>query len=131
MADEDRARAIYLRVDEVRRLDHWCESLLKAFEPCTVYLVGSVQDHADWRDVDVRVVVNDERLSGTLLMKLPDLNMLLSQWGQQQTGLPIDCQVQSRTECRAHDGTRNPRGVKRAEARHSKENPRKPVGKRG
>jgi hypothetical protein len=32
------------------------------------------------------------------IVELDDLHMLLSRWGQQVTGLPIDCQVQERTE---------------------------------
>lgn len=96
----------------MRRLDHWCESLLVTFEPTSVYLVGSVQERGDWRDVDVRIVMDDEQVDA-LPMQLVDLNMLLSRWGQDQTGLPIDCQVQSASESQTHTGGRNPRGLAR------------------
>ncbi len=104
----ERERAIYLRVDQVRRLDHWCLLLKRAFLDADVYLVGSVLSTANHRDIDVRVVLPDETIKALPLRNL-DLNYLLSQWGQDQTGLPIDCQVQSVSEHRAETGPANPR----------------------
>ncbi len=95
-ADRTRQRATYLRVDEVRLLDHWCDSLGQTFGT-TPYLVGSVLIRSDYRDVDVRVMLDDDAYEA-IPMHVLDLNMLLSRWGQQSTGLPIDCQVQSYTE---------------------------------
>ena len=95
-------RAIYLRVDQVRRLDHWCANLKSAFMGAGVYLVGSVQEHADWRDVDVRVVLPDDVLV-SLPIRARDLNYMLSRWGREQTDLPIDCQVQSVAEHEQHE----------------------------
>jgi hypothetical protein len=107
---EGRQRAIYLRVDQVRSLDHWCNVLSLAFRGATPFLVGSVLTRPDYRDVDVRVLLADKKLK-RLPMRRLDLNMLLSQWGHEMTGLPIDCQVQSFTEAAEHDGRpRNPRG---------------------
>jgi len=107
-------RAIYLRVDQVRRLDHWCRNLNRMFHempPTTrVYLVGSVLEGPGFRDVDVRVVLPDgacRRLRA--ILNEEDLNYLLSRWGQEQTGLPIDCQVQSVSDTDEHSGPRNPR----------------------
>lgn len=101
-------RAIYLRVDQVRALDHWCWLLAESFGEVP-YLVGSVLERDDYRDVDVRIGVSDEKWKG-LVMRPLDLNMLLSQWGQRLTGLPIDCQVQRETEWHEYDGRpRNPR----------------------
>lgn len=110
MSREGRQRTIYLRVDEVRRLDHWCHVLSLAMLGATPHLVGSVLERADYRDVDVRVIVTD-KVAKRLPMRRLDLNMLLSRWGQEQTGLPIDCQVQSVTEAAGFDDRpRNPRG---------------------
>lgn len=90
-------RQTHLGVEEVRKLDHWCRNLRVMFhESLDVIHVGSSLVKPDYRDVDIRIVVEDEdyvRLSGSLNVK--DLNMLLSYWGREQTGLPIDCQVQS------------------------------------
>ena len=104
-------RAIYLRVDQVRRLDHWCESLARSFER-TPYLVGSVLSTPEWRDVDIRMAFRDmERCP----MDLADLNMLVSKWGQDQTFLPIDFQLQPKAEFRKFDQEiRNPRGIVRS-----------------
>ncbi len=101
-------RAIYLDVPDVRVLDHWCESLRLSFRR-EVYLVGSVLQGPDHRDVDVRIMLTDEEMAA-LPMHVLDLNMMLSRWGQQATGLPIDCQVQTLAEFTTEGGPRNPRG---------------------
>lgn len=101
-------RAIYLDVPEVRILDHWCEALRLSFQR-EVYLVGSVLQGPDHRDVDVRIMLTDEEMA-SLPMHVLDLNMMLSRWGQQATGLPIDCQVQTLAEFTTEGGPRNPRG---------------------
>jgi hypothetical protein len=67
----------------------------------TPYLVGSSTERADYRDVDVRVVLDEQRFrafSRGRLDSIRFLNRALSVWGQQETGLPIDFQVQCGTE---------------------------------
>lgn len=108
MSDAKRKRSIYLRVDEVRLLDHWCHLLRMSFGEMP-YLVGSVLERTDHRDVDIRIILTDEKYDA-IPMNVRDLNMLLSRWGQQMTGLPIDCQVQSAAESKGFDGPINPRG---------------------
>lgn len=106
-------RATYLTVDEMRLLDHWCRNLRDTFPCIGVYLVGSVLVRPDYRDVDVRVVMVDKahrRLTRSI--DLLDLGMLLSRWGQEQTGLPIDAQVQSLTESSQFTSQRNARGIR-------------------
>jgi hypothetical protein len=85
------------------------------FPLADVFLVGSVLDGPDYRDVDVRVVLPNRAVEGWPMSRL-DLNMLLSRWGQEQTGLPIDCQVQSVEQSTSHDRPRNPRGILYEEA---------------
>lgn len=103
MSDEQeprKKRATRLSVDQVRAVDHFVGSLSVMFPTMLgVAMVGSSLERDDWRDVDLRVVVADEVLAefGGLL-DLLDLHMLLSRWGQQVTGLPIDCQLQSQSE---------------------------------
>lgn len=97
-------RATYLDVDEVRRLDHFATSL-DIMLPLNVGIVhcGSSLERADYRDVDVRVVLKDVDFRALAKrVNLLDLNMLLSGWGRTVTGLPIDCQVQSLTESGTH-----------------------------
>lgn len=107
------SRATYLAVDEMRRLDHWCRNLRDTFPCLGTFLVGSVLVRPDYRDVDVRVVLVDKhhrRLSRSI--DLLDLGMMLSRWGQEQTGLPIDAQVQSLTESSKFTSPRNARGIR-------------------
>lgn len=95
-----RNRATRLSVDQARAIDQFAELLFVMFpHQWGVVHCGSSLDSDDWRDVDVRIVLDDEdvaTLSGVLV--LDDLHVLLSRWGQQVTGLPIDCQVQTLTE---------------------------------
>jgi len=102
-------RATQLRVDEIRALDHFCHLLEASFGE-RPYLVGSAITRPDYRDVDVRVPLDDEAYEAIPLEVL-DLNMLLSQWGQRVSGLPIDCQVQRLSEFQAATGPVNPRGL--------------------
>lgn len=107
-------RATYLGVDQLRRLDHWCYSLRASFGTRVphraIYLVGSVLERPDFRDVDLRIMLTDKEMRFLPLNRL-DLNMMLSRWGQEATGLPIDCQVQSPAVFDEHAGRpRNPRG---------------------
>ena len=96
-------RATQLSVDQVRSIDHFVESLLIMFPHMMgVAHVGSSLVRDDWRDVDLRVVLANEDFDSLMsVVNVDDLNMLLSRWGQQVTGLPIDCQTQSLAE---HNG---------------------------
>lgn len=96
-----------LDVDQVRLLDHWCLSLRAMFGEIP-YLVGSCLDGPGFRDVDVRIMLEDEAFS-RIPFKVLDLNMLLTLWGRRQTGLRVDCQVQSRSVWESHIGKRYPR----------------------
>ena len=108
------SRATQLDVDEVRRLDHFATSLDIAL-PANVGIihVGSSLERPDYRDVDVRIVLRDgDYRALAKRVNILDLNMLLSGWGRQMTGMRIDAQVQSLTESSATEGKRN--GIKRA-----------------
>ena len=110
----ERERVTQLDVDEIRRLDHWCRSL-KQMVPDAIgtYLVGSALTRPDYRDVDIRVVLDDDVHHAIPASVNPlDLNMLLSGWGRQVTGLRIDCQIQSMEECQALVGPKHPQGLR-------------------
>lgn len=96
-------------------LDLACGPICEAFgEP--PYLVGSVQERTAGprSDVDVRLILDDEKYDA--LISSPELRTMLdiafSAYLHQLTGLPIDFQIQRRTEANAiHAGKRrNPLG---------------------
>lgn len=94
-------RAAKLHVVELHRLHRWGQTLYRAFGHMP-YQVGSSLTRADYRDIDVRILLPDEVYE--TLFPAPDwssshLNALrallceaISVWGQRETGLPIDFQ---------------------------------------
>ena len=84
-----------------------------AFGP---YLVGSATERSDYRDVDIRVLMDDRRFDSLFRGRLEAVrfvNRAFSVWGQQETGLPIDFQVQRQTEANAEfTKPRNAMGVR-------------------
>lgn len=111
-------RATYLTQSGIRLLDDWAVSLRHMFPAEVPYLVGSALTRPDFRDVDVRVLLDDDAMRALrLVVVLADLNLAVSLWGQQVTALPIDFQVQHVDEANAeYHGRRHPLGM-RVEAR--------------
>lgn len=76
------------------------------------YLVGSVLDRRDYRDVDVRIMLDDETFErcfggdGLWITNggLTLANMALSALAREATGLDVDCQVQRTSDANAVDG---------------------------
>lgn len=70
------------------------------------YLVGSATQGKQWRDVDVRLILDDEeyaRLIGDIRQEAANprwqaLNMAFAALGKHITGLPIDFQIQQQTD---------------------------------
>lgn len=102
-------RATALSPTEILRLDMWASTLvgLGDYPPC---LVGSVLRRRDFRDVDVRLMVDDEDPILANPDRLRAINVAMSVWAQQVTGLPVDFQFQSRSAHAAEDGPMNPLG---------------------
>ena len=111
MTDEQpKPRTIYLHVTQIATLDHWCAWVYRAFDE-PPYLVGSVLTRPDWRDVDLRMMMPDDKYDA-LPCDPKVLNVAFSVWGQQATGLPIDFQFQQQSAANAEfDGLRHPRGI--------------------
>lgn len=109
---EQRARASYLSPPDFRRLDWACRPVAAAFG-CPVYLVGSVLRTAAYRDVDLRLILNDEEAAPYIGRTGLLLNVALSDLIARSANLPapIDFQIQSMTEANAEDGARNPLGI--------------------
>lgn len=109
-----KVRASYLTVPELFRLDACCTSLFHAFGS-PPYLVGSTLSRPDYRDVDVRLMLPDDRFGQMFPNQYAHLllNAAVSDWLRAQTGLPIDFQFQDTTKTNAeHDGPRNPLGIR-------------------
>ena len=75
----------------------------------TPYLVGSAIETRDYRDVDVRVIMNDDKFDALFgewkgLKPFQTLfTVAVSAWLTQVTGLPIDFQVQRRSHVKESD----------------------------
>lgn len=92
-------------------LNSWGADLYRAFGQ-TAYMVGSATQGKSWRDVDVRMILDDDdydRLCGPKVN--PDftnarwaaLVTSISLWGKAVTGLPIDFQFQRRDKVMQED----------------------------
>jgi hypothetical protein len=108
------SRATMLVMSDFERLEEWCRKVRIIFA-APPYLVGSVLSRADYKDVDLRLILSDrlfDRLRRGNPMTIRFINRGLSIWGQQETGLPIDFQVQRQTEANQIKGVRNPMGIR-------------------
>lgn len=98
-------------------LNQWAAALRVVFEEPPI-LVGSVTRAEAWRDVDVRLMLDQDRWD-TLTNhgdadQLQILNVAFTMWGQRCTGLPIDFQFQQVDEANAEypTGQRIPLGFR-------------------
>lgn len=107
------SRVNYLTVAQNFALETACAVLNDA--GCGPYLVGSCMERPNFRDVDLRCILDDdefEKRFGGQRVRLRLLNAALSEWVTARTGLPIDFQFQSRTEADQYKGQRrNPMGI--------------------
>lgn len=103
------SRVRYLGVSDVEILRAWGRELNRLFDEGP-YLVGSALQRPDYRDVDVRIMLDDEKYDAVVAVMNPKiLNLALSVWGQKVTGLPIDCQIQRVSNANDEfDGPRDP-----------------------
>lgn len=110
--------ASYLSPQQMFALDHACKPIVEAFgEP--PYLVGSVTQRRDFRDVDVRLMLPDDRYKRLYKGRLGErvriiTGLALSAYLRDATGLPVDFQIQQRTRANAQHPTtgRNPLGLR-------------------
>lgn len=119
MSEKPRVRsASYLSPPDLHRLDWACVPIRRAFGT-PPYLVGSALTRPDFRDIDLRLILDDEvvermfGVEGARLRLL--LNIALSDLIAKAASLPwpIDFQIQSMTEANVPEhGMRNPIGVR-------------------
>lgn len=103
----------YLSPHDMFRLDLACKPIREAYGP--PYLVGSALHRADYRDVDVRLILPDEDYDR--LVPTPEVRTMLSvaftAYLREATGLPVDFGVQRCTEANAaFPSWRNPLGLR-------------------
>lgn len=102
----------YLTRPQVWALDEACKPLVAVFGP--PMLVGSVMERADFRDVDLRLILMDEVYDCLEDPQWALISFLTSAHLAATTGLPVDFQFQRMTEANAaYAGKpRNPMGVR-------------------
>ena len=108
-------------------LEAFGQAIADAFGHCP-YHVGSSATSKTWRDVDVRLILDDDRFAalfpGFANARHIDawwslLCAALSELGRARTGLPIDFQIQSMTEANEkYSGIRNPLFLIRSRDEH-------------
>lgn len=110
------SRNIALDIAAVRLLDDWGKALRSAFPTAFgPYHVGSsFKGAGTWRDVDVRIILPDPDFDCLAAIIRPRrLNLMLTLWGRQVTGLPVDCQVQAQSWANEkYPHPRNPLGLR-------------------
>src|SRR6185295_7651429 len=93
-------RANWIGAPQYFQLNHACMLLAQAFGH-GIYLVGSSMERRDFRDVDVRCMLEDQDFDRLFP---PDemggarwsiMNVVISQWLAAQSDLPVDFQFQS------------------------------------
>jgi len=107
-------RISFLSVPEFFRLDVACRPLFDAFDT-PPYLVGSCMNRDDFRDVDVSLMLADEKYDVMFPNKYAQLflNASVSEWLSARTGLNIDFKFQDMTKANEeHKGPRNPLGIR-------------------
>jgi hypothetical protein len=114
-----RKRATFIDTYTLQRLDLAVRPIVLAFDEYP-YLVGSANAKADYRDVDLRLILpnkkfdalfkTEKREDGQRLWAL--LCYSTTAWLRFETGLPIDFQIQRQTEANKKYGNqfRNPLG---------------------
>lgn len=113
-------RATYLSPPDLYRLDWACRPIRLAFDT-PPYLVGSALKSADFRDIDLRLILDDQRFNDLiggsadllLLLNVALSGLIASTAGQRA---PIDFQIQSMSEANAIRGVRVPMGGRDASA---------------
>lgn len=97
-------------------LDEACRPIAEAFDS-NPYLVGTALARGEYRDVDVRLILDDEQYARLVAVAGPDLvaflGIAVGEYLASRTGMPIDFQVQQQTTANErHNGPRNPLGMR-------------------
>ncbi|WP_433568123.1 hypothetical protein ACQP1O_42985 (plasmid) [Nocardia sp. CA-151230] len=103
------SRTNYLTMQQNALLCDWAARVRQMFRGEMCYQVGSSLTRKDFRDVDVRLIMDDADYDALAhLVNIDRLNLSVSIWGNHVTQLPIDFQVQRMTDANAEfAGMRN------------------------
>lgn len=99
-------------------LDQACQPIREAFPSYGPYLVGTAFHRGPYRDVDVRLIMEDceydKMADGIGMPAIWFLGLAIGQYLASLTGLPIDFQIQRATQANeAHaEKPRNPLGLR-------------------
>lgn len=111
-------RRNWLPVPQAFNLDAACNIVQRAFGWGNVFLVGSATEKRDYRDVDVRCIIDDdeyEALFGRVATchnaRWTLMCASISLWLSQQSGLPVDFQIQKQSVANAENGDRIALGI--------------------
>jgi hypothetical protein len=123
MTDEKSIAGIMVGMPDALLLEDFGYYVIQAFGK-TPYLVGSVLQTRQWRDVDVRLILYDEEYASLGLGdpkhphcngKWVSLTLAFAVLGKTLTGLPIDFQIQQQTYANAlYRGPRSAIGIEKA-----------------
>lgn len=123
LTPEPRKKSVYVGAPACFLLEQAASQINEAFGGLNLFLVGSALERPDWRDIDLRLILDDDEFeklfpNAVLTHWEHDVRWLLlttsiSLWLKQMTGLPIDFQIQPMTEAnKRHSGKRNCIGMK-------------------
>jgi len=115
----------YVGAPAIFALEQACATVWKAFcedaKHGGCYLVGSALESADWRDVDVRCILDDAAFAALFPQAAQSweqdtrwllLTVSISAWLSKQSGLPVDFQFQPATHAnKVHAGQRHAIGL--------------------
>lgn len=119
--NEPRKKGCYLGAPEVFSLGLICAQISKSFGEHCCYLVGSVLERPNFRDVDIRLILPDAKYEtvfgttyaeGSLFWSLTCT--AFSEYIEKRTGLNIDFQIQSSSKANGKqhgDKPREPLGL--------------------
>lgn len=110
------ARKSYLTTAQFTILNDACIPVAEAFGS-KPYLVGSSTERPDYRDIDLRLILADEEFDHWFQCRVMLWSLVCLTIGQHlraTTGLPIDFQIQRRTEANEKhpDSPRHPMGMR-------------------
>ena len=119
---EEKRKGVYIGAPACFELERCCQDLKRAFPKGHIYLVGSALKKQDWRDIDIRMMLDDGDFQEMFPAVVENrwefdprwiiLTVSISQWMSKLTGLPIDFQFQKISHAnKHHDGPRSAMGL--------------------
>ncbi len=110
-AEQPRKKFCYIGPPGCFELEMAMKHVGDAFGRHCSYVVGSTLERPDWRDVDVRMILDDDEFAklfpnvdlknGAAVWEFDPrwllLNVAITDWLRKHTGLPVDFQMQPRT----------------------------------